>query len=249
MKTGCLLIHGWTGAPFEMEPLVTPLHSMGLDTRLVTLPGHGTTFRDFCTTWFSDWAAGAERAYEAYAQEVDRVVVMGLSMGGTLSLHLAAKYPVAAVVTMAAPVYVYKLFPPRMKDWRLPLVPMLKHIRPVWPGQPRRAEAQALAPWQGYDEGTSLPQLHSLMRGVREVAKELPQVTAPLLCMHCPTDRTAPAGSAWEIANKVSSRVRRVELIPIQERITAHHMLTTHVETRDRVAGLVCTFLRELEKM
>ncbi|UZP68211.1 alpha/beta fold hydrolase [Desulfovibrio mangrovi] len=243
MKTGCLLIHGWAGAPFEMEPLVAPLESMGCVVRNCTLPGHGATFEEFCTTWFEDWAGGAESAYQQLAGEVDRVVVMGLSMGGALALHLASRYPVAGVVTMASPVYVYRLFPPQMKDWRLPLVRFLRHVRPIWPGEPRRAEANAIAPWQGYDGATSLPQLWSLIEGVRGVGKNLHKVTAPLLAMHCPTDKTAPSGNVWEIVRGVSSQYRRMELIPIEEKVTAHHMLTTHRETRDRVCGLIQDFL------
>ena len=243
MKTGCLLIHGWAGAPFEMEPLVHPLEVFGCVVSNCTLPGHGTTFDDFCTTWFEDWAAGAEQAYEELAQRVDRVVVIGLSMGGTLALQLASKYPVAGVVTMASPVYVYKLFPPQMKDWRLPFVGLLRHVRPIWPGSPRRAEANEIAPWEGYDGVTSLPQLWSLMEGVKKVGRTLDRVTAPLLAMHCPTDRTAPSGNVWEIIRKVSSKYRRMELIPIEETVTAHHMLTTHRETRERVCGLIQDFL------
>ncbi len=246
MRTGCLLIHGWTGAPFEMEPLVEPLRALGCAPRLVTLPGHGTSFDDFRTTWFEDWKRGAEEAYEALSRDVDRVVVMGLSMGGTLALHLATRYPVLGVVSMAAPIHVYTLFPPRMKDWRLPLIPLLQHLRPVWPGAPRRAEAQVIAPWEGYSGATSLPQLCSLMSGARSVGRTLHKVTAPLLVMHCPTDRTSPAENAWTILRGVSSDIRRMELIPIREQVTAHHMLTTHMETRERVQALACGFVREL---
>ncbi len=247
LKTGCLLIHGWTGSPFEMEPLVAPLQALGCRVHNVTLPGHEGDFAAFRRTWFRDWAEGAEQAYLALREEADRVIVMGLSMGGTLALHIASRHPVDGVVTMASPVYVYRLFPPEMKDWRLPFVRLLRHVRPVWPGSPRRAEAQEIAPWKGYDGATSLPQLWSLIEGVRTVERELHRVTAPLLAMHCPTDRTAPPGNVWEIARRVSSERRRIELIPIGERVTAHHMLTTHRETRERVRELVCGFVREVQ--
>lgn len=245
--TGCLLIHGWAGAPFEMKPLVEPLEALGCVVRNILLPGHGTTFEDFCSTGFDDWKNGAVREYEALAAEVDQVVVIGLSMGGTLALHLAANYPVAGVVMIASPVYVYKLFPPQMKDWRLPFVGLLQHIRPVWPGQPRRPEANEIAPWEGYDGATSLPQLWSLIQGARYVGRELHKVTAPLLAMHCPTDRTSPAGNVWQIARGVSSKCRRIELIPIEEKVTAHHVLTTHRETAKRIRQLICGFVVEIQ--
>ncbi len=247
-KIGCLLIHGWTGEPFEMEPLVEPLERMGCMARTVLLPGHGTSFSEFRRTYWADWRAGAEAAYDALAAETDAVVVGGLSMGGLLALHLGAARPVAGVVSMAAPLFVYSLCPPRMKDWRLPLVRFLRHVRPVWPGKPRRAEAEVIAPWRGYDGAVSLPQLYSLMEGGRDVAGRLKAVTAPLLVMHCPTDATSPVENAWEILRGVASRERRLELLPIEETVTAHHMLTTHRETRERVIHFFCDFVRKMPK-
>lgn len=246
MQLGCLLIHGWTGSPFEMQPLVQPLEEVGVVVKNVQLRGHGTTFSDFCTTYFSDWRSSAEEAYEEFSAEVDAVVVCGLSMGGTLSLHLASRYPVAGVITLASPVYVYSLFPPRMKDWRLPFVKYLQHIRPLWPSRTRFAEVKKIAPWQGYEGMTSLPQLQSLIEGVRQVGEELEKVSAPLLAVHCPTDKTAPAENAWEIATRVSSTQRRIELVSIAEKVTAHHMLTTHIETKEKVTRLVVDFVQNL---
>ncbi|MFV0422805.1 alpha/beta hydrolase [Oleidesulfovibrio sp.] len=243
MTWGCLLIHGFGGAPFEMEPLIEPIEQLGGTVKCITLPGHDTSIDDFRTTFFDDWAKHAEREYLNLSKEVEHVAVTGLSMGGTLSLHLAARFSPAAVISIAAPIHVYRIIPWEMKDWRLPLVRFIRHVRPVWPCAPRSKESQEIAPWKGYDGVNLLPQVWSLVEGCRRVGKELGQVRCPALILHAPDDKTSPSSNAWRIAKNISSEHRELHLIPIEEKVTAHHMLTTHRETKLHVLELTKMFL------
>ena len=111
-KTGCLLIHGFGGSPFEMEPLMDPLESMGCLVRNILLPGHDTTPDAWSRTSFKDWKGHAEAEFLRLQQGADDVFVMGLSMGGSLALHLAQRFDLAGVVAISAPVWLYRLFPP-----------------------------------------------------------------------------------------------------------------------------------------
>ena len=45
------------------------------------------------TTGWADWSGEAEAAYQRLAARTEQVVVAGLSMGGTLTLWLAAGTP------------------------------------------------------------------------------------------------------------------------------------------------------------
>lgn len=245
MKVGCLLIHGWTGSTFEMEPLVAPLEADGYVVRNIMLPGHGTTFEDFQTTGWADWEWAAEKEYEALAKEVDAVFVIGLSMGGTLALHLASKYPVAGVVPLAAPLYLYSYFPWQMKDWRIPFTPIVKHIKPIFSLGKRDDEHTQTAPWVGYDEFVSMQQLHELMKGVKKVRNEVSAITAPIIVIQAPTDKSVPLGNVFLIAKKVVSKEITVKLLRIEEKVTGHHVITTHIETSDRVCELVRNFVKE----
>ncbi|SIO27286.1 alpha/beta hydrolase [Halodesulfovibrio marinisediminis] len=243
MRVGCLLIHGWTGSTFEMEPLVAPLEEEGYVVRNIMLPGHGTTFEDFQTTGWSDWEWAAEKEYEALAKEVDAVFVIGLSMGGTLSLHLASKFPVAGVVSLAAPLYLYSFCPWQMKDWRLPFTPIVKHFKPLFPLKRRDEEHIKIAPWVGYDDFVSMQQLHELMKGVKKVRNELNAISAPVLAIQAPTDKSVPLGNVFLIAKKVASPEVTVKLLRIKEKVTGHHVITTHVETSLRIVELVREFV------
>jgi carboxylesterase len=245
----CLLLHGYGGSPFEMEYLASRLEQSGYCARTVCFPGHGTCFEDFSKTRFTDWAAVAEKTFQDLQREQGRVVVIGLSMGGSLALHLAQRFSPAGLVTIAAPVFLYRLFPFVGADWRLPLVRFIRHLRPVWSFPVPTPKALEIAPGRSYKGVQNLHCLHSFMQGIKTIRKDLGRVHAPLLAVHCPTDRVCPVESSFEILRKVSSSRRRLELLPIEEQITKHHLLTTHKETRERVAELcvehVCGVKRE----
>src|SRR3954447_8328658 len=61
---GCLLIHGFTGAPSEMRALGTQLQSHGMSALGVRLPGHGTSLRDMERYGRAAWMREAERGLE-----------------------------------------------------------------------------------------------------------------------------------------------------------------------------------------
>ena len=54
------------------------------------------------TRW-EDWSAAAEAAYVELAARCDSVVVVGLSMGGTLSVWLAERHPEIAALVLVNP--------------------------------------------------------------------------------------------------------------------------------------------------
>jgi carboxylesterase len=240
----CLLLHGYGGSPFELEYLSRRLETAGIPARTVCLPGHGSRVEEFFRTRFDDWSAAAEQAYLEMRAERELVAVVGLSMGGSLALMLAERHDPAALVTIAAPVFLYRLFPFSGADWRLPFVPLVRHLRPVWQTARPSPEALEIAPCRSYKGVQNLHCLHSFMRGLKAIRRDLGSVRAPLLAIHCPTDKVSPVENAFEIVRRTNSICRRLELLPINERVTRHHLLTTHRETRDRVAELCIEHLR-----
>ncbi len=241
-EIACLLLHGFTGEPFEMEPLRETLLRRGIHAEAPCLPGHGAGVEAFAARSFPEWAEAAEQAYLSLAARFGRVAVIGLSMGGSLALRIAQRHEPAGVMTLAAPVYIYRWLPPEACDWRLPLVGLLRHAAPRIRTRPISPEGKAIAPWRGIDHVMCLEPLHSLVQGLKDVRKNLGRIRAPLLALHAPGDRIVPVGNAWEIVRKVGSRRRALELLSIKERVTSRHVLTTHQETRERVCGLAGEF-------
>lgn len=128
-RTGCLLVHGFTGSPTEMRPLGAFLAEQGYTVLGVRLMGHATRPEDLTRARWQDWLASAEDGWHLLWGSVERAFVMGLSMGGLLSLILAAQFPVAGVVAMGTP---YAL----PDDPRLRFVRLLALFKPLYPKEP-----------------------------------------------------------------------------------------------------------------
>lgn len=247
-KTVCLLIHGFAGSLVEMEPLALALEGEGFEVVRLTLPGHATNLDDFSRTFFPDWRAAAERACEEEIARGRRVVVIGHSMGGSLALHLAQRYDLAGVVTLAAPLYLYRFLPPEAADWRLPLVGLLKHVRPRWPRAPEDPVARQIAPWGGYTGVRLLPQLHSMLQGLDVIAQKLETITEPLLILHASHDEVVPTSNALMIASGVRSAEVTVVLFTLPETPAGRHIIPSHRDSRALVAARIHAFLQRIEK-
>lgn len=247
-KIVCLLIHGFGGSTVEMEPLAASLEAEGFEVIRLTLPGHGTTIDNFSRTFFPEWLAAAEKVCKEELARGKRVVAIGHSMGGSLALHLAEHFELAGVVTLAAPVYLYRFFPPEAADWRLPLVGILKHIRPRWPKAPEDPEARQIAPWGGYSGVRLLPQLHSFIRGIDVIGRDLGRITEPILILHAREDEVVPTGNALIIAEGVDSREVSLELLTLPVTPAGRHIITSHRDSRAQVADRVSEFLHRIEK-
>lgn len=57
------------------------------------LAGHGETPEVLARTGYADWLASAEAALDRLAKDCDRITVAGLSLGATIALNLAIRFP------------------------------------------------------------------------------------------------------------------------------------------------------------
>ena len=244
--TACLLLHGFGGSPFEMEPLVSGLTDLGCTVDVPTLPGHDSSVAEFRRTFFPDWLAHAEERYLSLRRSHKRVIPIGFSMGGSLALLLAARHNPAGVVSLAAPVCLQPWFSFNARTLQILFLPLLKHVFPVMSRRPPRPESRAIAPHRGYDNVNCLPQLHSLGKGLAILRKTLPDIRCPALVMHDVLDASSWPGSALAIAAKAASRDLTLIYTRMNERITSHHMLTTHQETKEQVAAEVRRFVARI---
>src|SRR3954467_9592191 len=97
-----------------MRGVAHALAAAGFAVELPLLPGHGTTVDDMNTTTWHDWSAAAEEALEKLQARVSgKVIVVGLSMGGSLTGWLGTRHPeLAGLAFINAAV----TLPPEMRD-------------------------------------------------------------------------------------------------------------------------------------
>ena len=84
-----VLCHGLTGMPASLRGWAEGLNAAGLTVRVPRLPGHGTRWQDANRVTWQDWYGELERTFDEVRSKCDKTFVMGLSMGGTLTLRLA----------------------------------------------------------------------------------------------------------------------------------------------------------------
>ena len=230
---GAVLVHGFTGSPYEMQYLGEQLARAGITVHGLRLPGHGTTIEDLDRTTWEDWAEAVEDAYDSLRLMCGQVAVVGQSLGGLLSLHLAAKRPdVAAVAALATPLWLEGLGA-KVADWaargalRWPAIPKLVRTDVRDPRVRRENPCYDAIPTRALGE---------LARFMKLVSGELPQVRQPVLVLHARKDHTAPVACAGRIAER--TRAVRTRILP-----RSYHLIAADVE-RDIVAAEVIDFIR-----
>jgi carboxylesterase len=202
---GALVLHGFTGNPQSMRGLALALADAGLTVELPLLPGHGTVVADMVPTRWADWAAAADAAYVELASRCESAVVVGLSMGGSLSVLLAERHPEIAALVLVNPL----ITPPDADT--------LGFIAALIEG------GDELAPGVGSDiakEGvteSAYPELplraaQSLFAGAAEVEADLASVTCPVLLFSSVDDHVVPPVSGDTLAAGVSGPVERIML-------------------------------------
>ena len=187
-RIGIALIHGFTGSPVSLRPLAEHLARAGFTVELPRLPGHGTTWRDMIRTRYDDWRAHVFATAKALRARTDGVVLIGLSMGGTLALDVASGggLDVAGIITINSPILdrdglVVKLGPYIEKI--VPLVPAsLAGLTANDIAKPRERE-QAYA-WVPSAAG------NSLLRALPRVRRQLSHVPCPVLVMYSSHDHS-----------------------------------------------------------
>ena len=104
-KIGILMIHGGGGGTCaDLKPLAEDLHTKGGYTiRVPLLPGFGTSPEILKNTRIEDWFLALKEEITTLMHTSDKVFVGGHSMGGLLTLILAADYDFDGIFTISAP--------------------------------------------------------------------------------------------------------------------------------------------------
>src|SRR5437588_3797733 len=202
---GALVLHGFTGSPQSMRGLAEAFAGAGLAVELPRLPGHGTAIEDMLETGWSEWSTAAERAYEELAGRCDKVVVGGLSMGGTLTLWLAERHPEIAGIVLVNPAA-----EPPAESFREMLQGILDSGNPTMPAVGNDIALPDVT--ELAYESTPVAPILAMLRAVSEIAAGLAKIECPVLLMNSPQDHVVPPSSSDLVAERVSGPLERVTL-------------------------------------
>ena len=199
-----LLHHGFSGCPASMRPMGEWLNERGLSVVGPRVPGHGTKWEDLERATLEDWVNEAEKALSDISSRCSTVIAAGLSFGGAMVLHLAARHPdvVKGVVVINA-----DLIRPNLM--LAPVIkPFMRSVKGV--GNDIKKPGQNELP---YDRIPVAALVH-LNRFYRMVRKELPQVRAPLRYFKSTVDHVVKPSSSKYVMRKVGSSDKELTSLP-----------------------------------
>ena len=202
---GALVLHGFTGNPQSMRGLALALADAGFTVEMPLLPGHGTDIADMLPTTWTDWSEAAEATYAGLASRCDSVVVVGLSMGGTLSVWLAERHPEIAALAVVNP-----LVSPPDADSVGFIQAMIDNGDEVAPGIGSDIAMEGAV--ESAYPGLPLRAALSLFAAAAEVEASLESVTCPVLVFTSVQDHVVDPASSDVLAARVKGPVERVSL-------------------------------------
>ena len=232
-QIGILLVHGFTGAPKEMRTMGEYLAAQGHTVLGIRLPGHATQAEDLPRMRWPDWLQAVEDGYHLLHSAGRQVFIMGLSMGGLLTLTAAARLPIAGAVAMSVP---YCL----PADPRLPCI---QHLAWLMPAVPKAAgDWQDLAMAQEHVEYPAFPTrgIAELRDLVAEMRRSLPLIRCPVLLVHSRADGSVSPENMPRIYAELGSSDKAMLWLE-----KSGHVVTRDLE-RQRVFEAADSFIRRI---
>jgi carboxylesterase len=205
-STGCLLIHGLTGCPFELQELGEKLYQAGYTVSGPRLAGHATDdWHDLARSTWQDWVQSAASEYQYLAAHCDQVILAGLSLGGDVTLWLAANQLAspAALIIMATPMLV-------ITPWQRRLLPWLSRLLPYT----RKAGSGIYDPAAYASHITGRHMVYQAVLSADDFLTQLrpllPQIQAPALLIYSEKDRTVKPSEAQDLYAHLGSTQKKL---------------------------------------
>ena len=225
-KTGILLFPGWSSSPQELNPDYVPatakyLNSLGYTVYVPLRLGHGTRGEDLESLHWEDWIKDAQKHFDLFSKEVDRIIIGGMSMGAQLAIKIAEKESVLGIITMGTPVF-------------LNMDPLFR----VWAWVNRNSKKIVHKKYLHKDKEIAMKKVHytrypayQLYENAKaswEIRKILPNIKVPILILHSTNDNVVDPISAKYVFKKIGSKDKKLFWVK-----DSYHSFTT-----DRNSGV-----------
>ena len=237
-----LLVHGFTGSPWDMRPLGEALADRGFFARGILLPGHGQSGDAMLGVRAEDWEHTVHGAVDALSGH-RKLFLAGLSMGALLSVLAAVRKP-ERISGLALLAPAMRLRNNRLEllrrsgklDWFLRLQPWVKKDATDIADPVALKEAPLMARWPT----RRLLDLFALQHRARQ---KMHAVKAPSLVMVAQSDHVVTPEGGEELARGLRG-APTVKLVRVED---GFHIMPRDFG-RERVAKEVCDFFDALRE-
>ena len=236
-KPACLLIHGFTGAPKEMRWMGDYLNRQGYTSLGVRLNGHATRPEDMLRSRWTDWTVSVEDGFNLLRGVTDRIFLLGLSMGGILSLLMSTRLEVKGVVAMSTP---FEL-PVKHPAW---LIRLASYVQPYM----KKVRDDSVSTWfdhQALQEHISYPMnplrsVAELQTMMGELRLALPKISVPVLLMHSKDDPYVAPGNMPRIFERLGASDKEMLWV------TGSGHVATRDAAREQIFAAAAAFIRRV---
>jgi carboxylesterase len=238
---GCLLIHSFTCCPKEIRWLGTQLNEAGFSVLAVRLFGHATLPEDLHRARFQDWIANVEDGLTLLQHQCEKLIVIGISLGGALALIAGAKLKTDGIVAIATPYSV----PTASRIWGLKVLIRLMQLVGLrgraMIKTPFSHELDAILPSDRLSYEAFPPRVLLEVNGLfSEMQRVLPRISAPTLLIDGEVEREGEMTAASQILEHLSAK--RTKLL----RVRPIHTEDERTQERERISTAIIQFVASL---
>lgn len=228
-----LFIHGLSSSPSEMKMISKTINQEGYTTSAILLSGHGSKPSDLKKITWNDWFNDVKGELFQLRKKYNKIIIVGLSTGASLALHLAAHYQVEGVVALAPAIY--------LKNRYSKLLPFLKYFTfySKKKNGPDVSDEKAKAGLVGYEK-IPLKAILEAQKLFDHLKNDLPDVYVPALIAHSINDHVIDFKSAEFVYNKISSKSK--QFLKLEK---SYHILTVDVD-KEIVTREVIKFINSI---
>ncbi|MDP3964454.1 MAG: alpha/beta fold hydrolase [bacterium] len=200
-RPAVLLVHGFTGSPWDLRELGEFLQSNGVGSLGICLPGHGTRDTDLQHRRAEEWLMAVEDGYRRLAGTGSPVMVVGMSLGGILALtaQVQGRIHAKALVTISTPLFFPKEYLHRF------IIPWIRWFK----GYARKSWIEE-SDFQFYLQRGKYIRIplhasHAMYRLSCQARNLVSQVRCPILVIHSSRDQVASPASAKYLYERIGS--------------------------------------------
>jgi carboxylesterase len=237
-KVGVLMLHGFTGTPYQFKELAKYLAGKGLTVYAPLVAGHGTSPEDLINTTMEDWKKSVKKAYAELEKKVQKIIVVGNSFGGNLGFYLAkeAYNSLVGIVSLGTPINL-------RFQWFIKLRLFLYGWLKKYYRKPQRI--YKIDYTDMIDEVTypviPIKSLREFLKFLKtETVPNLNRVKVPALIMHANVDPVVNPKSALHIYEHLASSYKKIYWFD-----SGHHVITND-KRRDELFQKIYNFIQEI---
>lgn len=186
-QSAVVFLHGFLGGPQQFDFLLPAAAAAGYDTHILLLPGHGGDYRAFLGSNRRSWQAYVQNELNTLCAQYTRVLLVGHSMGGLLSILAALEAPrtICGIFAIALPLHLRVSMQGMHTNW--------KHVTGLGKRDAYTKAAQDSCSVSGitlWNAPLMLPRIIDLMQLSAKTKRQLHRLAIPLTIVHSNRDES-----------------------------------------------------------